>query len=267
MEKVKFVYIGKKFEYRIPKSEFFALKLSKKDKQTLYPHLDEKEIKNTTILIPHTDEYLNKNEVFVQGIGWKKIGKTNKVVVPLFSGNVEDWDDYIEKYGKECLFYSLSGYSLHSYDCCVIPLIREFHSIMQCKGGIKQYQKFVENIEKIQQIQLDVFKEKLSFLSDWGLNDFIENHLFRPCYNVSFVSMPPYLDTIIDDVKLEEFYIKYRKHEIMSEYSDYDNIKASNLIYKEIGDGVVFPICMTDRMKMLFGEECEKLYQSILDNF
>ena len=215
-------------------------------------------------MIPQTDD---GNEVFVYNIGWKKFGKTNKIVVPLFSGNIDEWDDYVEKYGKECLFYSLSGYSLHSNDCCILSAIREFHSIFQCYGGIKHYQEFVENVEKIQQIQTDVFKEKLSFLTDWGLNNFIENHLFRPCYSIFFLIMSPYLDTPTDDKKMEEFYINYRKHEIMSEYSDYDNIKASNLIFKEIDDGVVFPICMSDRIKMLFGEECERLYQSILDSF
>lgn len=306
MSKVKFIYIGKTMEHRIPKTDFYAFKLSKRDKEKLYPSWSEEQIKKTTVLYPQ-DSPMDENEVFVRGLGWKKFGKTNKVLVPLFSGEIEDWDNYLKEYGRECLFYSLSGYNLNDMDCCASNSQDEFLSLMQCEGGIEQYQKFVENIETIQEIQTKVFNEKLSFMSDYQRKTFIEKNLIRPCFRIFIMIMSPYLDTPKDDDKLETFYRTYRKHEIETSHPDYKrmievkglmNDEANNgsfyytqkyLDYKqeydtlyhtitcyvtdtlaeEIGEGEknVFPVCMSDRMKFLFGDECNDLYDYILQHF
>jgi len=294
MEKLKFIYIGKNSESRLPKNEFYALKLSESDKKELYPKLTEKQLKETTIYYPKTDNFYD-DSLFVKGIGWKKIGKTNKVIIPTFSGNVEDWDDYILKYGKMCLFYSLSGYSLDSCDCCAYNLRNEFYSIFQCKGGILGYQKYVENMLAIQDIQRKVLEDKFSLLSEYIRNSYIDKYLFRPFFNMYFVVMPPYLDTPADDDKMLGFYRRYRYYEIEKGHKCYEKKKELEKIIfdqgkcgdytdeyygirtkiindveytidKEISDGI-FPICMSDRMKFLYGEECCEKYQYILNNF
>lgn len=304
MAKVNFIYIGKSMEYLIPKSDFCALKLSNKDKKELYPSWDEETIKNTSVLCPCG---LGDKEVFVYGLGWKKLGKKNWVNVPLFSGEIEDWDNYLKEYGKECLFYSLTGYSLKSNDCCANNMVEEFLSLLQCKGGIEQYQKYVENIEAIQEIQTEVFNEKLSYMTDYSRKKFINKNLIRPCYRVFLFISTPYLDTPTDDNKLECFYRTYRNHEIKTSHPDYarmvelresvrkeavENPYVSTEMYyehkeeldairkritdhildvlaeeTEEGEKNVFPICMADRMKFLFGEECHNLYKYILEHF
>ena len=207
MTKVKFVYIGREENYRIPKGEFNALKLSKKDKETLYPNWSKEKIKNTQVLYPQTDSY-SDNEVFVYGIGWKKFGKTNKMVVPCFSGELEDWDRYIKEYGIECLFYSLTGYSLHSNDCCSDKYVSEFYSLLHLrfKGGIQKYQKFVDAMLKIQAIQKEKLTKMFSYKKDWVLKEIIKKNIFYPCFRIFCVIMPPYLDTPTDDDKLERIY-------------------------------------------------------------
>lgn len=308
MAKVKFIYIGKTMEHLIPIEGFDAIKLSKSDKEKLYPSWSEEQIKETTVLYPQTSSS-DGDKIFVCGIGWKKFGKTNKVSVPLFSGEVEDWDNYLKEYGNECLFYSLTGYTLSSMDCCAYNSVGEFYSIMQCKGGIEHYQKFVEAIEEIQNIQTQVFNRKLSFLSDYQKKRFIEENLFRPCFRVFILIMPPYLDTPKDDEKMERFYRKYRTNQIRTKHSKYkrmleleglinDEISANNslfyytkeyLDYKQEydairttitnkiydklrdemaeGDKNKFPICMSDRIKFLFGDRCNELYSYILEDF
>lgn len=265
MAKANFIYIGKN-DRRKPTDSFYALKLSKRDKETLFPKWSAEQIKETIVYYPKTDDY-KENELFVGGLGWKKFGKTNKVVIPTFSGNVEDWDEYLEKYGKYCLFYSLSGYSLDDMDCCAFNAQREFLSLLQCNGGIVKYQKYVENFKSIQEIQKKVFAEKLSFISETEMKYFVRDNLFTPYFAEWILSIPPYLDTPNDDYKMEVFYRKYRKHEIKLEHSDYDWKKISEIMDKEMEEGKVFPICMSDRMKMLFGEKCHTLYQYILEHF
>ena len=103
MTKVRFIYIGKT-KRDIENSSFKALKLADKDMAQLHPLWSEEQRKNTLILYPQTDLYSGEDKVFVRGIGVKKFSKTNKVEVPLFSGEIEDWDNYLAAYGKECLF-------------------------------------------------------------------------------------------------------------------------------------------------------------------
>ena len=304
MAKANFIYIGKSMEYLIPKSDFRALKLSNKDKRELYPSWDEETIKNTSVLCPCSS---GDKEAFVYGLGWKKLGKKNWVNVPLFTGEIEDWNNYLNKYGKDCLFYSLTGYSLHSNDCCASNMISEFLSLLQCEGGIEQYQKYVENIEAIQEIQTEVFNEKLSYMSEYERKSFIEKNLIRPCYRVFLFITTPYLDTPNDDDKLECFYRTYRNNEIKTKHPDYARMTGlEELIRKEAvehpysytekyyeyreelgeirkritdnvidtltneineGDKNVFPVCMANRIKFLFGDECHNLYKYILEHF
>lgn len=300
---LKFIYIGK--SGNIPKDGFYALRLSKSDKKKLYPSWDEERLKTTTILYPQTHDY-NDNSIFVRGIGWKKFGKTNKVYVPLFSGKIDDWDTYLNEYGKNCLFYSLSGYSLDDCDCCACNSIYEFLSLLQCKGGIKGYQQYVESIEKIQAIQTKVFNEKLGFMTGYSKSKFIHDNLIKPCYRVFLFITIPYLDTPTDDDKLEHFYRTYRNHEIKTSHKNYgtmlelekkvkeefninkgiqtelyykykqdlDTMKMGiyndvvNTLNEETNtDNGIFPVAMNERMKMLFGEACEKEYKYVLDNF
>lgn len=304
MAKVKFVYIGREENHRIPKGEFNALKLSKKDKETLYPNWSEEKIKNTQVLYPQTDTY-SDNEVFVYGIGWKKFGKTNKVVVPCFSGELEDWDRYINEYGIECLFYSLTGYSLHSNDCCSAKYADEFYSLLHLrfKGGIQKYQKFVDAMLKIQAIQREKLTKMFSYTKDWELKYIIEKYTFYPCFRI-FLIMPPYLDTPTDDNKLETIYRLKRSYEITINHPRYNELtkvdaqrkaefekegrsfeyeelskvyrKIDEIIKNDISDTLkseiysdngAFPVCMRERLEMLYGEECNQLYDYILSEF
>lgn len=304
MTKVRFINIGKDLEGRTPIKEFKAIKLSKRDKETLFPNWTEEDIRENKVLYPQTDTWDDKS-VFICGLGAKKFTKTNWVIVPAFSGEIEDWDEYIKKYGYYCLFYSISGYDLRSMDCCVIPSQHEFYSLLQCAGGIKKYQRYVDLVLKIQAIQAEKIKEMLPNKDGWSIKHTIDECLFRPYFALYSFVMSPYLDTIHDDDKMEKLYRIKRSNElrekhplynenkrlieemrsIRKEYGDTEKLWAledkENEIWKKITTDVeqtldkeinveengVFPVCMSDRMKLLFGEKCNRLYQIILDEF
>ena len=102
MDKLDFVYIGKE-KNRLPKNSFNALRLSKKDKET-FCHFHHLKMTDDDILFRQTNTFCGENKVFIRGIGEKKFGKTNKVEVPVFNGNLDEWDEYLAKYGRWCLF-------------------------------------------------------------------------------------------------------------------------------------------------------------------
>ena len=301
MNKLDFIYIGKE-KNRLPKNSFNALRLSKKDKETFcyFHHL---EMTDDDILFPQTNTFCDENKVFIRGIGEKKFGKTNKVEVPVFSGNLDEWDEYLAKYGRWCLFYSISGYSLDDADCCAYKAIEEFLSLLQCKGGIKHYQEYVKTIKKIQGIQIEVIKEKFSqYCSDWEINNLCEKYIVQPDMRLGLLITPPYLNTLRDDDMLEIIYEKIRRYEIdktnplvadykkiveekQQEYQThhescrYYNLcdKATKLHTRIINDSLkqinqeiqtgVFPVSTKERLRFLYGDECAKLYEEILINF
>ena len=92
---MQFFYIGKSYgSKKIADKSFKAYKYKdeKTKKITLYP------------IIPSL--YYSDKEIFIYGVGYKKIGRS-VVEVPVFDGDSEYWNEYIEKYGIYCLFYSI----------------------------------------------------------------------------------------------------------------------------------------------------------------
>lgn len=294
MTKAKFFYINRN-NARQPKESFIALKLSLQTKRKLYPHLDDDVLKKMNIMYPQ--DLPEKDKIFIYGVGYVKFGKTNKVEVPVFSGEIEDWDDYLEKYGKHCLYYSLTGELLNSGSFVHSEEKKEFDSIFCMDGcydyGIRDHQKFVEKALRIEEIQNEV----LDKLFD---NKYLKDKLrFKPVFSIFGCPLIPMYDSLNDDGKLHDFYVEkrlkelYEQHpkfneietlelkmdcvrdacgrrsheynKLIEKYDEmYTEIKTDNMriINKELID--VFPVSVSDRMKMLYGEECEKLYESVI---
>lgn len=301
-----FIYIEPINEDHRPKGSFYAIKLSKKDKETLGIRWGIKNLEKQIVLYPQTDKICCKeNEVFVIGVGKKKFGKTNKIEVPVFSGDINDWDTYLSLYGKECLFYSLTGEDLHQFSASLSQMQTEFLSIIRL-NDIHKYMDYVCKVKRIQQVQRNVICEKFfEKSSSWRLNYYYQNWLFRPSYRIGgFFISTPLLNPIDDDDKCESFYRSYRMDELEQSHPKYAEKKrlreAMNEIgvdnyytkeYKELsepyneisreitlfvndklseeinGENPRFPVSVKDRVKYLYGEEVCELYTDIIDKF
>lgn len=284
--KTNFIYIGKNESDRTPKQEFKAIRLTTRDKRKLHPQWSDAEIKSANAIYPMTFD--DDGSVFVLGLGWKKATDKNTLTVPVFSGDVEDWDAYLSEYGEECLFYSLTGYSLRTHDCCAFNKQSEFLSLLSMDGGIVEYQKFASDILRIQEIQKQVLTEKLGWLPKYELDSFIKEVKIKPEFKIFFIVTPPYLDTPSDDDKLVTVYRKIRMREISSEDPDFERMCAlsgstseeDRSEYRTLYDRIrkyayekateeiekeVFPCQMRARMEHLYGKELTGLYSGILD--
>jgi hypothetical protein len=74
----------------------------------------------------------------------------------------------------------------------------------------------------------------------------------------------PYIaDAVSDDKKLEAFWRAYREKDVPFEVSISRDFKER--VDAEINmENDVFPTCMSDRIKLIYGDECNALYEKAL---
>lgn len=307
--KLQYYYIGKTWSKDISTKPFKAVKIKIDGNDTLIPVILNSWERNKEIT-PST-------EIFIYGVGRKKVGKRKLYEIPLFDNEAEHWNDYINQYGKYCLFFSLTGNDYDSMDCCLTSERNEFNSINNY--GAVEYVDFIENFLRINELQRKVLEQwhNTYYGSGYSIDRFVDKYLFRPCYNIYWLSFQYSTDVLEDDKRMEEFYEAkrtkelylqhplYKKHEELrakaeafknqcnqQEYGwswkqlneegkcwedlcqDYGDIDRQ--IYKEVSaqakneineDNDVFPTCMKDRIKFLYGEECEQRYSYICDKY
>lgn len=243
------------------------------------------------------------NDAFISGIGWIKLAKRKVYDIPVYDGQSEHWDSYLEKYGHRCLYYSIAGRDLCCFDAAQTSMKDEFEAINSV--GAIGYPQYVKKFKRINDIQMEVLHSVSKYV--------VEKLLFRPDFRLlkSTVLLP---DTLSDDEKLEvayrrlNFNKKFKEHKEYSEYirlerisndyeeelrkkygNDYSNVcgikefglmkqysseagnkyteifkDVDNEITDNIKNGVELPIAMNERIAYIYGEECEKLYSELL---
>lgn len=209
--KMQFYYLGKSYGSKLPKTDSFKA----------YKYTD-KETKKIT-LYPITDN--NDKEIFIYGIGHKKIAKTKVIDVPVFDLNPNHWDEYREKYGDYCLYYSIDGTTLDSWDCCQERKRQEYKSILMT--GVKKYDKFINLFNKLAGIQMEVIKSKylplIQKYTGFAETYLLERYTFMPQYNeiFSFCIIKATPDILRDDRQMENLYKDYRTAVLKDKSEDY----------------------------------------------
>lgn len=259
METAKFFYIKRRFD-DLFKDDTFEVVVLKGARLSEFIRIygENHEVDNKKeYRVPITAT--NGNKVFVPGIGY--ITTKRIETIPTYDGKVDSWNDYVLKYGYQCMFYSLTGYTLNSMDCCAYSMQKEFRSFVMSGMGLTLYAKYVNLFQKINALQLSTLKS-YPFIFTFEY----DKYYFAPCYSVGgLLTVEPYADTVKDDDKMECLYRRIRVTELRDKGIK-EGVKLAEIIDKEIKDGI-FPVCMKDRMKLLFGDECVKAYVKILDDF
>ena len=258
MKTLNFYYIKHHKENLFPNGTFQAIALKGKLlSEYKKNHFTEEVADQKEYLVP--TEYYDGKEVFVNGIGYIKAKQLKDV--PVFSNKLEEWDDYVQKYGYQCLFYSLTGYSHDSHDCCAYQMIREFNSIICSKIDLKEYNEFINLFRKINAYQLKEFNSH-PYIPQTEYDEYY----FRPLFNIGgILNVRPNCDTIADDDKMEMFYRRIRCH-VIRKQGHLSNKEIIEVIDKEINSGE-FPIAMGERIRLLFGKECADIYDKLMTKF
>ena len=209
---MQFFYIGKSYGSRKVESDTFKAyrykdKVTKKI--TLYP------------IIPTS--WSDDKKVFIPGMGYKKIGK-NVVEVPVFDGDPKHWNEYLEKYGAYCLYYSIDGSDYLTMDCCAIQKQCEFRSILYY--GVEGYVDFISNFNKLSMIQIATIKAKyyplISKYNILKMEYLIDNEWkFTPCFSLYGLPLKYSPNVINDDKCMESLYREYRSAVLKSDSADY----------------------------------------------
>lgn len=222
-----------------PKEPFFAIKFE----NALYPCSYQSDAKK------------GKFEAFIRGVGHKKAKKG--IEIPLLEQNpsIEQLNDYINKYGANCAFYSITGFTIDSNDCVVSAMQTEFKSGLAV--GLEYTSKFAGEIHQLNQMIKEVYQTKygIDFSDSWNTpskNPKIYGHFFttdlfyvRPNFALFFYWLcAPHIDPVNDDSKMEKLFTKL-----------YDSEKTE------------FPVSVKDRLTFLFGEPVCKEYERLMDAY
>ena len=248
---MKYYYLGKETSWRrhshpIPAAPFKAVRVKHKSGKMVF------------IPIVQDDWGKKHNEFFYPGFGRIKLQGRKTYEIPLFSGKAEDWDVYIEQFGAWCLYYSINGKS-YGNDCCEFQEMHEFFSI--CSSNVLKYPDFVDCFIRMNEIQERVIND--TFNGRTLIKSEREGMMFRPSYSIMGLSFPFMADTVADDKKLESFWLSYRQKDLS--FQERLTKAVTDPIYAEITtENDVFPTCMSDRIKLIYGEECNELYERAL---
>jgi hypothetical protein len=195
------------------------------------------------------------NTVFIHGIGGKKFNKKDIVVVPQITEGI-NIQDYLDLYGKDCLFYTLTGRLINSNDCCYWEINAEFDCMLYF--GVDKWIDYIDRVNKLIDVTKNIYIEK------WGVNPYIDKvqtaknkqcifrqNIFKikiKHFLRGILRVKPYFDVIQDDLGLENTY----KYLILDEpLADIENDKN-------------FPISMKDRLEYLFNEYVSNEYKSLM---
>lgn len=193
-----------------------------------------------------------KFESFIYGVGHKSAKQVVKV--PTFKGQLKpsELKKYLDTYGKEFLFYSLTGYELSSQDCVCTPMIHEFNSSIM--SSFEEVESFVKGInsmnERVRRVLLDKYKVDIfsentfQYVGGEGGKLIFTKDLFRfkPSYTMmAYFVTAPTVDVIIDDYRIEQH-------------------------YKYIGDfKKELPVQMKARLEFLFGKDIAIDYEKLFN--
>lgn len=230
---------------------FLALKLSKSDKKKMSKYRNF----NSNFL-PCVD-INNKGKYFVYGLGWKTINNNNKAEIPHYNKDVDNIKEYADKYGIDCLYYSLTGNDYRKSNCCTLPMQCELRSMLMAENA-DDYFEFVDIINKIRKIQTDTIKNDEN-LTETEIESYLRFCLIEPYFSY-FESVKPYIneDELYDS--LFKYFVNKRRNKLKKRYRynwDFEDILIEDCFSK-------FPNYLKGRIYYLFGKECADLYEKAI---
>lgn len=251
---MKYYYLGKetswnRYAYPIPNEHFRAVRV--KNQRT-------GEITFVPIVQTVREKERKEKMFFYNGFGWIRLSGRKIYEIPLYDGEPAGWKKYIEQYGRFCLYYSINGKMINN-DCCDFREIQEFFSI--CNSDAEKYPAFVDAYLQMNEIQERIINE--TFEGKRLLTSERDKLFFRPCYSIMGFAFPFSVDVITDDGRLEAFWRAYRAKDL-----SWPACVAKDFVEqvdREIGtENEVFPTCMSERIKMIYGSECDRIYEGVL---
>lgn len=227
--KLNFVYIGNDLDGN-PKTD-----LPTGEIQAIQVKFDDGE-KHFIPIIPNRWETIDDvKEVWVYGQGWFKLGKRKRYTIPVFDGEAEHFNDYLEKYGIDVMCYCLNGDSFNrSGDCCHIRYRNEFRTL--CHFGVEKFNEYSTLFKQMKELQTKWFTEKyLPLFKEHGWGDgIIDDYIFEPCYTIYGVPFMV-MDVLEDEKKMDNLYHKIRYWELYKKhhkYPEYEIRKQKAVDYK-----------------------------------
>lgn len=220
--------------------------------------------KDGDVLYPIIPDDTDGKKLFICGKGWITIGKRNVVTVPVWDRQIETFNSYLEKYGTYCLYYSITGKSFQSRNCCDYNAQYEFASVCRyCHNRLEDYNKFVTLYRKFLELEREAVTDlyKNNGNPEWQIKFYLSHYSLRPTYSTMGILMPPDVQILKAEKYLSEFVIEKYNESLASDSKDYildsweDKAKSVCEVFKHRNIPQMVEYC--------YGKEAADLYSEI----
>lgn len=194
-----------------------------------------------------------KAEFFVNSIGWKK---SKPIAIPRCTATTDEGlTKYLNEYGADALYFSLTENKLHSADCCHYRQRSEFLSaVYRCgfthlfamNADVQNLNRMIRE-ESVKTFGVDIYDLKFISPKDVYMN-LDDLFIVRPHHSImGLLITAPHLDPVYDDtLLLKHFTLVNGLAKI-----DYDD----------------FPVSVKDRLSFLFSENVSLEYERIMHKY
>ena len=208
----------------------------------------------------HIIDHEGDNRTFIRGVGWVKTANLKVTTIPVWDGEVETLAKYMEDYGMEALYRSMTFRDIYDGDCVSHNARNEFYSIVRyCLNDLPKYNTFVTKYRRF----LEMEKEAVTRLikKEWWIDLHLETNSLRPQYTVmGMVTMPPSVQVLNAEGCLRNLAIQAYNTEHEGEEGNFIDVWDTKVEYL---DNIFNNRNIPEMVEYFYGKEAADLYNEL----
>lgn len=207
------------------------------------------------ILDPRNDT----KTTFIGGKGSVSLKNRRLYTIPVWDGETETLDTYLDEYGYHALFRSMTLEDYDTRDCVAYNAQMEFASLIRYgRSDLNKWNGYQETYAKFLELEREAVTKAIK--SEWTVNFHLEHHSLRPSFSTYGISTPPSIPTLSTEESLKELARETLYWEEQNGTKDKAD-HAENL--EKIRKEVFLKLSIRQMVKTYYGKEASDLYNKL----